>query len=95
MGERHGHREALSVRWVSREVDGDGSVRVRVSGGGGGDRELAGNQFLTAQGCVSHPSWHSLINSGSLLAISTQCCATLRVLSFRLCQLHACNLYQA
>ena len=30
MGERHGHREALSVRWVSREVDGDGSVRVRV-----------------------------------------------------------------
>lgn len=30
MGERHRHREALSVRWVSREVDGDGSVRVRV-----------------------------------------------------------------
>lgn len=30
MGERHGNREALSVRWVSREVDGDGSVRVRV-----------------------------------------------------------------
>lgn len=29
---------------MSREVDGDGSVRVRVSGGG--DRELAGNQFL-------------------------------------------------
>ena len=46
MGERHRHREALSVRWVSREVDGDGSVRVRMRVSGGGDRELAGNQFL-------------------------------------------------